>query len=157
MSAVVVRPAGADDEAALVEVFASTRAPEISALGGRDAAADFVDLQYRAQHHGLRALAGEPAVLAIEVDGAVAGRLLLSRSDRSLHVYDIAVLGDRRGRGVGTEAMRRVQAMAADAGVPVTLRVRWESPARRLYDRLGFAATSANGVDIEMIWRPAVS
>jgi GNAT superfamily N-acetyltransferase len=51
----------------------------------------------------------------------------------------IAVHADARGVGIGTELLRRLIARLTDARCPaLTLAVEVESPARRLYPRLGF-------------------
>jgi ribosomal protein S18 acetylase RimI-like enzyme len=49
-----------------------------------------------------------------------------------------------RNQGIGTAVMHRLMEEAARAGRAVTLGVVKTNPARRLYERLGFAVTHAD-------------
>lgn len=61
-----------------------------------------------------------------------------------IHINNVAVLPDLRGRGIGTSLLHRVFAEAARLGARrATLEVRASNvSARRLYERLGFAVTA---------------
>ena len=82
-----------------------------------------------------------------------------------VHINNLAVRGDFRGRGVGTALLEHViQAGAARGADRATLEVRRSNaPARRLYERLGFAvaATRPNYYvspleDALILWRGAL-
>lgn len=89
------------------------------------------------------------------VDGEPAGRLYVDRPPGELRVMDVALLPEFRGRGVGTELLRRVLAEGAATARPVTIHVERLNPARRLYARLGFVAEDAGGpVYLLMRWTP---
>jgi ribosomal protein S18 acetylase RimI-like enzyme len=86
-------------------------------------------------------LAGGAAAFLAEVDGDAVGFLIASRSRPDIgHVNDLYVRASRRGRGVARALLRHVAAAFRDRGVEyVTLDVdRRNSPARTLYDELGF-------------------
>jgi [ribosomal protein S18]-alanine N-acetyltransferase len=82
-----------------------------------------------------------------------------------LHINNLAVRGDFRGRGAGTALLEHVIQAGADRGADrATLEVRRSNaPARRLYERLGFAvaATRPNYYvsppeDALILWRDAL-
>lgn len=54
----------------------------------------------------------------------------------------IAVLPDYRGRGIGTNLLMRILAMAQKRFSGVSLSVRADNPVVRLYERLGFVKVS---------------
>jgi ribosomal-protein-alanine N-acetyltransferase len=79
-----------------------------------------------------------------------------------LHINNLAVRDDFRGRGVGTALLEHVIGDGASRGAErATLEVRRSNaPARRLYERLGFevAATRPNyyvspAEDALILWR----
>lgn len=56
-----------------------------------------------------------------------------------LNVHDLAVSPRARGQGIGRELLQAVERDARDSGCcRVTLEVRADNPARRLYERFGF-------------------
>lgn len=141
---VVLRPAVPSDEPDFRRIFAGTRAAELSALGPGPASDAFLDSQYRLQLGSfLGAPAGEPIVYAVVQDGAVVGRLLVSRRPGTLHLVDIAVAPEVRGRRIGTSALSELVTMATDERREVTLHVEATNPAVRLYERLGFVEDGA--------------
>lgn len=82
-----------------------------------------------------------------------------------IHINNLAVRGDFRGRGVGTALLEFVMQAGANRGAErATLEVRRSNePARRLYERLGFevAATRPNYYvspteDALILWRGAL-
>ena len=83
-----------------------------------------------------------------------------------VHINNLAVRGEFRGRGVGTALLEHVlQAGASRGAERATLEVRRSNaPARRLYERLGFevAATRPNyyvspAEDALILWRGALN
>jgi ribosomal protein S18 acetylase RimI-like enzyme len=141
-----LRPVAASDEALLLRVFASTRAEEL-ALSGWDAATceAFVRQQSQAQqmHYQRHWPNAEHSVIERLADDGSAqpvGRLWLNRGASKIHVLDIAILPEWRGQGLGGAVMGRLLAEGAASGQEVSIFVETHNPARRLYERLGFAA-----------------
>lgn len=59
-----------------------------------------------------------------------------------------------RGRGIGTELLRRMLLLAADEGVQhLSLSVQRANPARRLYLRMGFETVRSHGGE-DIMCRP---
>nr|WTB33309.1 GNAT family N-acetyltransferase [Streptomyces sp. NBC_00830] len=85
----------------------------------------------------------------IEVDGAPAGRIRLSRPepDGSRRVVDLAIAPEYRRHGVATEALTCCEGA-------LTLHVaRTNLPARRLYARLGFIVQDGDEMNL-LLRRP---
>ncbi|MFD4139002.1 GNAT family N-acetyltransferase [Streptomyces sp. NPDC058572] len=85
---------------------------------------------------------GRPEI--IEVDGAPAGRIRLSRpqADGSRRVVDLAIAPEYRRRGVATEALNRCEGALS---LSVT---RTNLPAQRLYARPGFTLRGSDELDL---------
>lgn len=152
---ITLRPAAAEDEEFLYQLYASTRAQEMD-LAGWDAAqtASFLQMQFRAQTQSYR-LQFPHAVTQIVLSHDVAiGRLVTDCTDIAILLMDIALLPTYRKRGIGTYLMQALQAEAARSGKEVHVYVQATNPAQRLYQRLGFVAEGEPGIYFEMRWRP---
>lgn len=75
----------------------------------------------------------------VEMPGEPIGVLQVSRRPDHVFIADIEIHPDHQRRGIGARLLRKVLAEADAEGVPVRLRVLRNNPARRLYQRLGFA------------------
>jgi ribosomal-protein-alanine N-acetyltransferase len=102
-------------------------------------------------------------VLRLAPDGIVAFCSCWMVLDE-IHINNVAVKGDFQGRGLGTALLEHVLDVGAKRGAErATLEVRRSNtPARRLYERLGFevAATRPNyyvspAEDALILWRDA--
>ena len=106
--------------------------------------------------------AGDRGIVA-EEDGTVVGGAWLRRWHKSDHGYgfvseatpelSMAVVPERRGRGIGTELLRRLLAEATTSYSSVSLSVAEYNGARRLYERFGFRAVGSDGDSITMLVR----
>jgi ribosomal protein S18 acetylase RimI-like enzyme len=149
---------GADD-AALFELFSRARAHDL----GMDAWDEtmrltLLKLQFDAQRRGYAQQFPSAQTCFLSYDGRPAGWLIVERTPRSIHVVDVAVVPDARGRGLGTAALRALQDEAAGHGVPITLSVaRDNAAAIRLYSRLGFDEAGGDDVYLALRWRPRVA
>lgn len=143
----------APDERLLRELFAESHGPVLDGLAPhvRDR---LLDLQYAARAQQYAAAYPRAQDRTIERDGVAVGRILVAETERDLHVVDIAVRSDERGRGLGGRTLRALCARADRDGRSVSLSVSTASPARRLYARLGFEVESADAVEIRMRRRP---
>lgn len=80
------------------------------------------------------------------------GVLKLSRTNHDWHLHQIQILPSYQGNGIGQTVLRAVLAAAKREGVPVSLTVFHENPARRLYERLGFKLFTETLIDARLIW-----
>jgi ribosomal protein S18 acetylase RimI-like enzyme len=74
----------------------------------------------------------------VVIDGQDGGMLEVLPTETGVHLENIRVAPEHQGRGIGSRLISEVLRDAHGRGLPVTLRVLKLSPARRLYERLGF-------------------
>lgn len=80
----------------------------------------------------------------IVLGGADIGVFAVERRERDIFLAKIYILPEYQRRGIGTGLIKSVLQEAFKEGLPVTLRVLKVNPARRLYERLGFAVIEEN-------------
>ena len=155
---VSVRPASADDEAFLYELYSSTRADELAAWGlDESQRKSFLELQFRArQRHYEIAFSGADHQIILCEDRPI-GRILVYRSEHEIRLVDIALLPEHRQGGIGSSLIRELLVEAEATEKPVTLQVDKHNPAARLYERLGFSKIEDVGGSDKMEWRPGVN
>lgn len=151
-----LRDATPDDEAFLLEVYASTRLEEFEALGWDDNQTHaFIKMQFLARERS------QPRVDSkiILLNGRPVGRMLVDRTETPMVLRDIALLTEFRNAGIGSRLIQELMTEAASAGKAIRLHVVSTSPAVRLYERLGFRSTGdeAGVAYLEMKWVPATS
>lgn len=151
-----LRPAGPDDAELLYRVYASTREEELAVVPWDASAKEaFLRMQFAAQHSHYHATYPAARYDLIVDGGEVLGRLYVDRGAQAWLVLDLALLPEHRGKGTGTHLLTWLQAQAAAAGAPVRMHVeRFNNPAQRLYDRLGFRQIADEGVYLLLEWWP---
>ncbi len=87
--------------------------------------------------------------------GTRAGRIVVNVTDEEIRVVDLVVAVAQRGRGIGTELLRRLLQQAAAAGKPLRLQVLKGNRAAQLYQRLGFTKTGESVMHEQLEWRMA--
>lgn len=149
-----IRPAGAADQAFFADLYRSTR-DDLLALPADPGHIDaLIGMQQQMQVAGYRASYPDAAYQVLELDGAAVGRLVTAGLGGAVRVVDIAVLPQARGRGVASEALRRLQRQAAREGRDVMLSVRKDNAgARRLYAALGFTQEGEDELSLQLRWR----
>jgi len=156
--ALTLRDAQPSDRAFLLALYASTRADEFVQVGWPEQMAQaFMKMQFEAQRGDYERRYPGAVCQVVELRQCPVGRLWVARDARSLTVLDISLIAGLRGQGIGTDCLQRVQRDAAAAGLDVALQVVADSPARRLYLRLGFrdvADVGQAGVRQAMAWTP---
>ncbi len=147
-------PARPEDADFLLELYASTRREEVAAWGWEKGQQDaFLQMQFQAQSRSyqLQFPGADHCILLHE--GELIGRLLVHRTDQEIRLVDIALLPAFRGQGHGGAIICDLQAEAAAGGKPLRLSVLPQSPARRLYERLGFTVTAEDNQHCAMTWQ----
>jgi len=89
-------------------------------------------------------------VQIVAVDGVDAGWLQVSETAAEIRLLQLFIAPSRQGEGIGTEVLRGLIAARRAAGKLMALAVLKNNPARRLYERFGFAVTGEAGVKFEM-------
>jgi GNAT superfamily N-acetyltransferase len=87
-------------------------------------------------------------------DGEDIGVLVVEERADEILLSQIYILPTHQGQGIGTALIRSVLHRGAELGLPVRLRVLRGNPARRLYERLGFAVTEETDTRTYMEARP---
>lgn len=146
------------DRGFLLQVYAGTRADELALTGwDTDSCERFLRMQFDAQcaHYERHWPKSDHSVIQVGTAEHLVpvGRLWVDHRTDALHVLDIALLPDWRGRGLGSTCLRRLMDEAAASGLPLTIFVEHDNPARRLYERLGFNAVGEpQGMHQRMAW-----
>jgi ribosomal protein S18 acetylase RimI-like enzyme len=135
------RLATPQDEALLFRLFAEDRADQLAAAGIPELQMQkLVEMQYRGQRttYAARYPQAENRIL-ITADSTPGGRVLIDREPARWRIVDVAVLAANRGKGLATRAIEECQAQCRNIQARLDLQVNPANPARRLYERLGFA------------------
>lgn len=153
---VVLRTASSGDEVILQEIYASTRADELAMTNWSEAQQDaFVKMQFAAQQEYYRAQFPQGEHLVILVDDQPVGRLYTAENEDEIRIIDITVLPRHRNAGIGTPLIKDVMMRAQDGGKPVRVYVESYNRSVGLFERLGFAKTKEDGINLLMEWRPS--
>jgi GNAT superfamily N-acetyltransferase len=151
---VSLRPATADDEPFLYEVYASTRADEMAQVPWDAAQKEaFVKMQFAAQQTHYSKYYGGTSQDIILLGNRPVGRLYVAREDAVIRILDITLLPEHRNQGIGTPLIKELIAEAAVASKPLTIHVETYNPSRRLFERLGFSIIEDEGFYHLMEWR----
>jgi ribosomal protein S18 acetylase RimI-like enzyme len=149
--AITLRPIREEDTGFLQEVYFSTRREELQPVLWPDVQKRaFLLQQFDAQHTDYHRNYPNASYDVIEEDGRTIGRLYVDRRPDELHILDIALLPEHRGRGIGRSLLRTLLAEAHGQGKPVRIYVEHNNRARSLYRRLGFRAIGDTGVYLLM-------
>lgn len=153
-----LRPERDEDIPFLMTLYASTRDAELAPVPwSAEQKAAFVVHQFDAQRHHYRTFFPSTAFDVLESGGVPFGRLYVDVRVTHVHVIDIALVPQARGKGLGTALMTALQDYARDLGMGLDLFVEAYNPARRLYQRLGFFDIADHGIQIEMEWLPGAA
>lgn len=141
------------DEPFLFRLYASTRASELNEWGWDEATQlAFLSMQWKAQQLSYATQYPTADYRMIQLDGVRIGRMIVSRTEHEITLVDLSFLSEFCNKGFGTSFIRELQAEAADMGRPICLSVLKSSPAKTLYERLGFTPVNDYGLYTSMRW-----
>lgn len=142
-----------EDQAFLLEVYASTRIDELEGFGWSDDQKQaFISMQFFARERVYPRVDNRIILL----NGRPIGRMMVERGDAAILLIDIALLTEYRNAGIGSRLIQDLMKEATSAGKPIQLHVVATSPAVRLYERLGFSRIGdEEAAYLEMQWVPA--
>lgn len=145
---VLTRPATPADEAFLRELIVSHIADELGTASWPEPMRTQLPLmQCDARRQAIRANFPNVPEQVIEIGGHPAGWLVLADSDAALHLVEILLAPEWRGRGAGTEILRKILRIATASRKPVRLQVEVRNTsAVRFYQRAGFRHTGGDAV-----------
>ena len=152
---ILLRDVTAEDERFLREVYASTRAMELSLVPWSDEQREaFLKFQFDAQDSYYREQYPKAAYQVVLNDDNPVGRLYVARDPAELKILDITVLPQYRNAGIGTVLLRELMAEAEQAGKNVRIWVEHFNPSQNLFRRLGFSKIEENGYNHLLEWPP---
>jgi len=151
-----LRPVTEADDSFLLSIYAATRAQEMAQVPwSAEQKETFVRMQYTAQRQHYAAEYPRAEHNIIYIDEIPVGRLYLNRGDDVLHILDITVLPEHRGRGAGSVLLGRIMDEARQQAKPVSIFVESFNPSVRLFDRLGFQVDQQSGFQLLLKRHPA--
>jgi len=153
-NSVNLRPAAPDDESFLRKVFASTRIDEFKFLADQSQLDALINMQFNFQRQQYEAAYPHAEHNIILHDDQPIGHLFVDEGDREFTLVDIALLPEWRNAGIGRLLIEQLLTRATAVGKAVRLHVSKSNPARRLYERLGFAINGEDGMYFEMVCPP---
>ncbi len=144
-----------DDIPFLMRLYASTREQELAPVPWtQEEKQAFLAQQFGAQRRYYYDTIANCRFDVLECLGVPMGRLYLQELPTRLHIVDVALLPEWRGKGVGTALLCALQAAGRISGRRVGIFVEKFNPALRLYRRLGFTEIQDADVYLEMEWLP---
>jgi ribosomal protein S18 acetylase RimI-like enzyme len=153
-----LRPATSEDAAFSFQVYASTRADEMSVVPwSEEEKRSFLEMQFNAQRASYLQNRPQAEWLVVMRDDVAIGRMIVDRSADEICLMDIALLPEHRNAGVGSKFIKELMAEAEETGKKVTLHVEGYNPAFRLYSRFGFKEIREEGFYLAMEWSPKSS
>ncbi|MFC4060100.1 GNAT family N-acetyltransferase [Planomonospora corallina] len=141
-----IRPASAADVEAVAGLRAVVLRADLERLGRYD--------EQRVRQR-LRDGFAPAHTWVIEVGGAFAGCVALRPAEDAHWLEHFYLVPHLQGGGIGGAVLRRLLERCDREGIVVRLNVLQGSPARRLYERHGFALEAEDPVDVFMVRAPA--
>ena len=143
---ITLRTVTSEDEAFLLEVYASTRAAEMAMVPWTaEQKSAFLKFQFDAQASYYREQFPETQFQVIMNDGERVGRLYIVREADQIRILDITIVPDRRGRGIGSRLIVELLEEALAANKPLHIWVEKDNPSQNLFSRLGFLVVQEDG------------
>lgn len=146
-----IRP---EDEAFLLDVYASTRADEMSLVPWTNEQRDaFLRMQFSAQHAHYQDQFPEADYKLILQDDMPVGRIYALRGQEEIRIMDITVLPQYRNSGIGTALIQEIMDEGAQSRRVVSIHVETFNPSLRLFERLGFSVVTQDGINLLLEWQ----
>jgi len=139
-----LRPSLASDLDWIVELRVDVLRPDLERLGRFD------PIRVRDR---MRSAFRADATRVIVVDGADVGSIAVRAEPDARWIEHFYLASEAQNAGVGSAVLREV--LAEEGTLPFRLNVLQGSPARRLYERFGFAAYAEDEIDVFMMRGPA--
>ena len=138
-----------DDHPFLVSLYGSTREDELSQAENlsADQKAAFIQMQFLAQSNFIKEKYPDASYDLILDDEVPIGRRYLDRQEEVIHVIDITLTPERRGKGLGTILMKEILEEAREKKLVVTLYLQKTERCWNFFERMGFHSIADDGVN----------
>jgi ribosomal protein S18 acetylase RimI-like enzyme len=144
--AIRLRPASDQDRRFAYEVKRAALGPHVARVWGWD---EEVQQDFHSRDWAVR----RPEIVVL--DGVDVGTVEFVRGEADYHLGELYLLPEQQRRGIGSRLLRRLLAVADAERLPVRLEVIKINPARRLYERHGFAIRGETETHFQMVRDPA--
>jgi ribosomal protein S18 acetylase RimI-like enzyme len=146
-----------DDDTFLYDVFCTTWESEVAALPNPKLAQHVLRIQHIAQERRFRTRYPDHERYVVLENGEPAGRLYVESDPTAIHLIDITLLPRFQNRGLGTQVLADLCALAAEDDRVVSLRVpRRNVRATDFCLRLGFRLVTMDDLDNHFEWSARV-
>ena len=135
-----LRPASESDVPYLIDLRTRTITEHLEKAGVR----------LSPDEHEDRARCYLEACSLVLLDERIVGMIKVEKALQKWKIHQIQIEPDHQGRGITTQLMHQIMSNARACGVAIELEVLKESPARRLYERLGFKLVGEDSVEYQM-------
>jgi GNAT superfamily N-acetyltransferase len=158
VSSVRLRHATAADEPFLFTVGSSLWQAEAAAMPDPRLVDHFLRIQHTVLETRFQQRFPGHQRFVIERDDTGVGRLYLHRATSMLHLVDLTLLPEARGRGTAGQVLAGILEEARGTGRQVSLRIRRDSTtAAALATELGFGLVTVDDLDQCFTWDPATA
>jgi ribosomal protein S18 acetylase RimI-like enzyme len=157
MMPITLRPATAEDENFLFDLYCAVRGAEFALLPlPSEQKQQLIRMQYQAQQSAYQTQFPQSGYEVVMRGEQPVGRVWIARLQNELHLVDIAVMPDAGNTGIGTFLVRQLQEEARGAGKPIRSTVfRFNPGSLRFHQRLGFVVISEDEMQFQMEWQPS--
>lgn len=150
---VKLRVALPEEEDTLYSLFVSTRKNEFAILELDEQQIEgLLRMQYDAQKASYKHQFPNAKYEIIMYEGVGIGRLITEVQQEAIHLIDIFIIPEYRGRGICTALLGELQRIAVELRLLIELNVLMGNPAQRLYERCGFVVMDETSPYLLMIW-----
>jgi ribosomal protein S18 acetylase RimI-like enzyme len=147
-------PANISDDLFMEQLFYSNK-PFFYDLGLPPAAVEIMlAQQYQLQQTGYKIQFPNAATFIVRHQGQAIGKVMIDNNGHTIHIIDLAIIPQMRGRGFGSEILDGIKLNATRLGLPVCLSVDKDNVrAKRLYQNHGFCTADVSDSHEAMLWR----
>ena len=141
-----------EDHPFLVSLYGSTREDELAQAENLtvDQKEAFIQMQFLAQSNYLQDKYPNASFDLILDDSVPIGRRYHDRQEEVIHVIDISLTPERRGKGLGTILMKEIIEEAREKKLVVTLYLQKTERCWDFFERMGFHSIADDGVNFLM-------
>jgi GNAT superfamily N-acetyltransferase len=157
MSTLAVRPAFAQDEIFLYELYVAIRGPVFALAPISGAQREhLLRMQFHAQISAYTEQFPNSCYHVVMLDSKPVGRLWVAPGDNAFLLVDIAIHPSVQSKGLGTVLVQRLQQEAQRAKLPIKSTVdRFNPGSLKFHQRLGFQVVREDMMNYFMEWHPA--
>ncbi len=154
MGGLDMRPTRPADESFLLDMFMAARPWLNQAALDRDAVRALYEDQYRITRTGREGLYPEHMAFIVEKTGQAVAHLAVDLGHADWRLSQLEVHPLARGRSIGSDIVRSLQAAAAGSLMPLTVSTPMVGGAAPFYQRLGFRVVGRQPPSWHLAWYP---